>query len=65
MALELSDNETLFGLDISIFKTKYLIVHSVEQYVDGFIIDLASNDKSHVSKSIRLLIDLIEHVSIL
>ena len=44
------------------YQDKELIVHSVEQYNDGFIIDLASDDNDHYNISYRKLVDLLIHI---
>ncbi len=52
-------------LNLKTFKSKILIVHSVEQYDDGFILDLASNNEHHVNESIKRVIALFKHVDLL
>lgn len=44
---------------------RYLFVHAVEQYSDGFIIDFANSDKNITSESISRFKNLIEHICIL
>ena len=50
-------------LNNEIFNAKKLIVHSVEQYDDGFIIDFASDSKDHQLESIKRINILIDHVN--
>ena len=39
-----------------------LIVHAVEQYEDGFILDLASNDNGIIKRSLEELSRLCKHI---
>lgn len=44
------------------YKNVDLIVHAIEQYEDGFILDLASNDLKIVERSYREISRLIKHI---
>jgi len=48
-------------LDKEIFKNKELIIHAIEQYHDGFILDLASDEESIINQSFKRLTLLNNH----
>ncbi len=47
------------------FKNLYLLVHAIEQYEDGFILDFASLDEEIVERSFREIERLIKHLDVL